>query len=130
MSLKIHFLHSHLDFFPDNLGAVSDEHGERFHQAISSMEKRYQGKWSPAMLADDCWALKRDLPQAKYRRKSTIFRDVCFNIQWVEGCSRYPQLWRLYLPTSETRELTAAPTVLPSPAVTTIVSAFRPLWHD
>ncbi|UYV75686.1 hypothetical protein LAZ67_13001000 [Cordylochernes scorpioides] len=72
MSLKIHFLHSHLDFFPDNLGAVSDEHGERFHQAISSMEKRYQGKWSPAMLADDCWALKRDLPQATYRRKSTV----------------------------------------------------------
>ncbi|UYV69114.1 hypothetical protein LAZ67_6002483 [Cordylochernes scorpioides] len=72
MSLKIHFLHSHLDFFPDNLGAVSDEHGERFHQAISSMEKRYQGEWSPAMLADDCWALKRDLPQAKYRRKSTV----------------------------------------------------------
>ncbi|UYV66209.1 hypothetical protein LAZ67_4000761 [Cordylochernes scorpioides] len=26
MSLKIHFLHSHLDFFPDNLGAVGDEH--------------------------------------------------------------------------------------------------------
>ncbi|UYV64347.1 RYR2 [Cordylochernes scorpioides] len=71
MSLKIHFLHSHLYFFPDNLGAVSDEHGERFHQEISSMEKRYQGKWSPAMLADDCWALKRDLPQAKYRIKST-----------------------------------------------------------
>ncbi|UYV83148.1 hypothetical protein LAZ67_22002437 [Cordylochernes scorpioides] len=47
-------------------------HGERFHQAISSMEKRYQGKWSPAMLADDCWALKRDLPQAKYRIKSTV----------------------------------------------------------
>ncbi|UYV75471.1 hypothetical protein LAZ67_13000359 [Cordylochernes scorpioides] len=42
MSLKIHFLHSHLDFFPDNLCAVSDEHGERFHQDISSMEKRYQ----------------------------------------------------------------------------------------
>ncbi|UYV81377.1 hypothetical protein LAZ67_20000992 [Cordylochernes scorpioides] len=42
MCLKIHFLHSHLNFFPDNLGAVSDEHGERFHQAISSMEKRYQ----------------------------------------------------------------------------------------
>ena len=32
MSLKLHFLHSHLEFFPDNLGAVSDEHGERFHQ--------------------------------------------------------------------------------------------------
>ncbi|UYV63053.1 hypothetical protein LAZ67_2002987 [Cordylochernes scorpioides] len=65
MSLKIHFLHSHLDFFPDNLGAVNGEHGERFHQDISSMEKRYQGKWSPGMLADYCWILKRDVPQAK-----------------------------------------------------------------
>jgi hypothetical protein len=27
-----------LDFLPGNYGAVSDEHGERFHQAISSME--------------------------------------------------------------------------------------------
>jgi hypothetical protein len=41
MSLKIHFLHSHLDFFPENYGAVTDEHGEHFHQDISSMEKRY-----------------------------------------------------------------------------------------
>ncbi|UYV84754.1 hypothetical protein LAZ67_X003339 [Cordylochernes scorpioides] len=57
-----------------NLDAVSDEHGERFHQDISSMEKRYQGKWSPVMLADYCWTLKRDVPQAKYRRKSTPWR--------------------------------------------------------
>ena len=35
MSLKIHFLHSHLNFFPPNLGAVSDEHGERFHRDIT-----------------------------------------------------------------------------------------------
>ena len=27
-SLKIHFLESNLDFFPENLGEVSDEHGE------------------------------------------------------------------------------------------------------
>lgn len=70
MSLKIHMLDSHLDFFPSNLGAVSDEQGERFHQDISLMEKRYQGKWSPGMLADYCWRLKRDLPEAKYSRKS------------------------------------------------------------
>ena len=54
MSLKIHFLDSHLDFFPENLGAVSDEHGERFHQDILSMEIRYQGKWSSYVLADYC----------------------------------------------------------------------------
>ena len=35
MSPKIHFLHSHFDFFPENYGAVSDEHGDRFHQDIS-----------------------------------------------------------------------------------------------
>jgi len=33
MILKIHFLESHLEFSPENLGEVSDEHGERFHQA-------------------------------------------------------------------------------------------------
>ena len=42
MSLKIHFLESHLDFFPKNLGEDSDEHGERFHQDNMAMEKRYQ----------------------------------------------------------------------------------------
>ena len=26
MSLKIHFLHSYLDFFPENLGDVSNDH--------------------------------------------------------------------------------------------------------
>jgi hypothetical protein len=71
MSLKVHFLGSHLDFFPENLGTVSDEHGERFHQDSYNMEKRYQGKWSLSMLADYCWTLKRDVPQATYRRKST-----------------------------------------------------------
>jgi len=30
MSLKIHMLHFKLDFFPDNCGMVSDEHGEIF----------------------------------------------------------------------------------------------------
>jgi hypothetical protein len=73
MSLKVHFLDSNLDFFPENLGAVSDEHGERFHQDISNMEKRYQGKWSLSMLADYCWTLKRDVPQATYSRKSTSY---------------------------------------------------------
>jgi len=51
MSLKIHFLESHLDFFPENLSEVSDEHGERFHQ---DMEKWYQGKWTSSKLVDYC----------------------------------------------------------------------------
>ena len=42
ISLKMHFFHSHLDCFPQNLGAVSDEQGERFCQDIQAMEKRYK----------------------------------------------------------------------------------------
>ena len=38
MSLKVHFLHAHLDYFPQNLGAMSEEHSERFHQDIKSMK--------------------------------------------------------------------------------------------
>ena len=44
MSLKMHFLFSHLNFFPLNCGGMSDEHGERFHQDISVMEHRFKGK--------------------------------------------------------------------------------------
>ena len=54
MSLKIHFLHSHLNFFQANLGAISDEQGERFHQDIQAMEARYQGFWNEGMQADYC----------------------------------------------------------------------------
>lgn len=59
MSLKVHFLHSHLDFFPENLGDVSEEHGERFHQDIATMERRYQGRWDTAMMGDYVWSLIR-----------------------------------------------------------------------
>jgi hypothetical protein len=69
MSLKLHFLHSHLDFFPDNLGDLSDEHGERFHQDILSMEHRYQGRWDTAMMGDYCWFLQRESNVHHYRRK-------------------------------------------------------------
>jgi hypothetical protein len=34
MSLKIHMLHSHLDFFPDNCSMVSDELGELFMRKL------------------------------------------------------------------------------------------------
>jgi hypothetical protein len=45
MSLKIHFLESHIDFiFPENLSDFSDQHGEKCHHDIVAMEKRYQGK--------------------------------------------------------------------------------------
>lgn len=71
MSLKVHFLHSHLDFFPENLGAVSDEHGERFHQDIAKFERRFSGKWNASMLAEYCWFLGRETSTSGYKRKTS-----------------------------------------------------------
>ncbi|XP_077153196.1 uncharacterized protein LOC143816558 [Ranitomeya variabilis] len=70
MSIKIHYLHSHLDFFPENLGDVSEEQGERFHQDIKTMEEWYQGRWDSYMMADYCWSLMRDNPEAVHHRSA------------------------------------------------------------
>ncbi|GBM55237.1 hypothetical protein AVEN_31542-1 [Araneus ventricosus] len=70
MSLKVHFLDSHLDYFPENLGAVIEESGERFHQDIKEMERRYQGKWNVSMIAEYCWMLQRDNLCKVHKRKS------------------------------------------------------------
>lgn len=68
LSLKMHFLKSHIDFFPENLGAESDEHGERFHQDISDMEDRFNGRYVPNMLGEFCWSLLRDTKYMHKRR--------------------------------------------------------------
>jgi len=68
-SLNVNFLHSHLDFFPENMGAISGEQGERFQQDISQTGKRYIGKWSPYMSADYCLSLIRETPTGKYKRR-------------------------------------------------------------
>ena len=44
MSVKMHYLFSHMSQFPENLGSMSDEQGERFHQDMKEMEIRYQGR--------------------------------------------------------------------------------------
>ena len=40
MSLKLHFLFNHLERFSPNLGDVSDEQGESFHQDLKGIEDR------------------------------------------------------------------------------------------
>ena len=78
MSLKLHFLHSHLDFFRNNLGIVSEEHGERFHQDIQMMEKRYQGRWNEAMMGDCLWNLMRKC-NTTYKQKH--YSNVHFSLK-------------------------------------------------
>ena len=70
MSIKVHYLDSHLDRFPENLGDFSEERGKRFHQDIKIIEKRYQGRWNANMMADYCWNLQRDNVSTSHSRKS------------------------------------------------------------
>ena len=98
MSIKVHFLFSHLDKFPDSLGAVSDEQGERFHQDLIEVEERYQGRWDRHMMADYCWSIKRDCPAMVYKRKTgkiimcTTFSTVLYNADALNNYTVMSQL--------------------------------------
>jgi hypothetical protein len=51
------------------MGAILDEHGERFHQDISQIVKRHSAKWSPNVLADCCWSLMWEKPAGGNKRQ-------------------------------------------------------------
>jgi hypothetical protein len=74
MSLKLHFLASHLDYFPPNLGAVSEEQGERFHQDMKDVE-HYQGRWNENMMANYCWSIARDDTSREHTRAKS-FKNI------------------------------------------------------
>ena len=44
MSIKVYLIFSQLEKFPENIGSVNDEQGERFPQDMRDMEERYQGR--------------------------------------------------------------------------------------
>lgn len=60
MSLKIHFLHHHIEKFAEQSPAESDEHGERFHQVTARLEHWYSGKKLHSLLGDICWNLQEE----------------------------------------------------------------------
>lgn len=68
MSLKIYFLHSHFDFFPNNLHALSDKHGENF---TDTLEKRFRGKSISSKLGEYFWLLERETFEDAYKRQTS-----------------------------------------------------------
>ncbi|XP_058848577.1 uncharacterized protein LOC117424572 [Acipenser ruthenus] len=75
MSLKVHILDAYLHKFKENMGAYSEEQGERFHQDILDFERRYQGQYNENMMGDYIWGLIResDLQYNCKSRKTTHF---------------------------------------------------------
>ena len=66
MSLKVHFLDSHIDSFPENVGDYSEEQGERFHQDIAEIEMMATVSH---MMADYCWPMRRETDDIHRRRR-------------------------------------------------------------
>ena len=48
---------AHLDEFKENMGANSEEQGERFHQDILYFVRRYQEQYNERMVGDYIWEL-------------------------------------------------------------------------
>ena len=74
MSIKLHYLKSHADKFPQNRASVGKEQGERFHQDIKTIGERYKGRYSHVM-ADYCWSLKRDRMSQRLPTKESLQRE-------------------------------------------------------
>jgi hypothetical protein len=74
MSLKLHFLASHLDYFPPKLEAVSEEQGKRFHLQLKDVERRYQGRWDENTTADYCWSITRDDASREHSTTSRTYK--------------------------------------------------------
>lgn len=52
---------------------VNDEYGERFHQYILMIEKRFKGKWNSDMLTNHCWNIKiEDDTQHKRVKRTNV----------------------------------------------------------
>ena len=60
MSLKVYFLYSYLEYFPQNLYSYREEQWERFHKVLRTMGKRHQARMGVNMMGDNCWMLKGD----------------------------------------------------------------------
>lgn len=70
ISVKVNFLHSHLDdYFSENHIAISDQ-GKRFHCNIETMETRYQGRRNANMISNYCQCLRSGCHDASHSRKA------------------------------------------------------------
>jgi len=71
MILKIHFLESHLNFFQIISAKSVTITVKDFTKILRLLKSSTQASGPHVFLADYCWTLKSDVPDAKYKRKSS-----------------------------------------------------------
>ena len=108
MTLKLHFLHHHLDTFLDQSPQESDEQGERFHQVTMPIEKRFKSKKLDALLAEVCWwsstimqfeesTEDEDIEIGGHSERNTPLNSMCISDDDTDSDHEYEQ------PTKKTR---------------------------
>lgn len=70
MSVKMHFLRSYLDSFPNNFEEFIEEQDKYSYQDINVMKERYQAQWDVNFLVDYRWCLKSNVEPTRHKRKS------------------------------------------------------------
>lgn len=77
--LKKYFFHSHLDYYPDNLGNLSEELRERFHHAIKEVKWRHQERWNVNIMVYYYLTLMthcKQVPKAGMKSKKSTLAKV------------------------------------------------------
>ena len=92
MQIKLHFLCSHLDYFPKNCRDFCEEQGERFHQDIRIKEESYYGRWDVNLRADHCLCLKWDVVATENIRKFLKRSNSCIT-SLVYFSGYYGTMW-------------------------------------
>ena len=59
-----------LGFLSPNLVVVRDKLGEKSHQDIFVLERRYQGRFDASMMGGICWYLQRESKGSSHKRKA------------------------------------------------------------
>jgi hypothetical protein len=80
MSAEVHYLHSHLDRFPENLGDLSEEQGEKFQQDIKQWkpDTKEDGMHTDGRLLLECYVgLSWQIPLSDVlQKKLLMFRMI------------------------------------------------------
>ena len=62
--------------FHDDLGAAGDEQDERCDQDVRRIERRYQGKWDPAVRGNYCCFIRGTEETTFERKKISVRRSI------------------------------------------------------
>ena len=71
ISIKVYYLHSHMDHFPENLGDLSMEWGRQFHQDLRTMKRDTKETGIPTRWQIYCWSIHYDGPSPSHHKKSS-----------------------------------------------------------